>query len=37
MSHFDPGKQMQTLKEKFIEGTYERHNILKRPPNISGN
>jgi len=27
MSHFDPGKQMQSLKEKFIAGTYERHNI----------
>lgn len=25
MSHFDPGKQMQTLKEKFIRGAGERH------------
>ncbi len=24
MSHFDPGKQMQTLKEKFIAGAFER-------------
>jgi len=22
MSHFDPGKHMQTLKEKFVAGTY---------------
>jgi DNA-directed DNA polymerase III PolC len=27
MSHFDPGKQMQTLKEKFIAGSRERHNV----------
>jgi DNA-directed DNA polymerase III PolC len=27
MSHFDPGKQMQTLKEKFIKGTFELHGI----------
>jgi DNA polymerase III subunit alpha len=27
MSHFDPGKVMQTLKEKFITGVYERHQI----------
>jgi DNA polymerase III alpha subunit len=27
MSHFDPGKQMQTLKEKFIRGAGERHRI----------
>jgi DNA-directed DNA polymerase III PolC len=27
MSHFDPGKVMQTLKEKFIKGVYDRHKI----------
>ena len=27
MSHFDPGKQMQTLKEKFIAGAWERHQV----------
>ena len=27
MSHFDPGEVMQTLKEKFIKGVYERHQI----------
>jgi DNA-directed DNA polymerase III PolC len=27
MSHFDPGKQMQTLKEKFIAGSKGRHNV----------
>ncbi|UYN89024.1 MAG: DNA polymerase III subunit alpha [Anaerolineales bacterium] len=27
MSHFDPGKQMQTLKEKFISGAYQRHQV----------
>ena len=27
MSHFDPGKQMQTLKEKFIAGTYQRQGM----------
>lgn len=27
MSHFDPGKQMQTLKEKFIHGAGERHAV----------
>jgi DNA polymerase-3 subunit alpha len=27
MSHFDPGKQMQTLKEKFIEGAWERGQV----------
>lgn len=27
MSHFDPGKQMQTLKEKFIAGADERHQV----------
>lgn len=27
MSHFDPGKQMQTLKEKFIAGANARHGI----------
>jgi len=27
MSHFDPGKQMQTLKEKFIQGAAERHQV----------
>jgi DNA-directed DNA polymerase III PolC len=27
MSHFDPGKQMQTLKEKFIAGANQRNNV----------
>lgn len=27
MSHFDPGKQMQTLKEKFIAGVYARSGV----------
>lgn len=27
MSHFDPGKQMQTLKEKFIHGAWQRHQV----------
>ena len=27
MSHFDPGKQMQTLKEKFIAGAFERNQV----------
>jgi DNA-directed DNA polymerase III PolC len=27
MSHFDPGKQMQTLKEKFITGAMEHHQV----------
>jgi DNA polymerase III alpha subunit len=27
MSHFDPGKQMQTLKEKFVAGAWERHQV----------
>ncbi|MBI9051417.1 MAG: DNA polymerase III subunit alpha [Anaerolineaceae bacterium] len=27
MSHFDPGKVMQTLKEKFINGVAQRHQI----------
>ncbi len=27
MSHFDPGKQMQTLKEKFIRGAAERNQV----------
>lgn len=27
MSHFDPGKQMQTLKEKFIAGALERSAV----------
>ena len=27
MSHFDPGKQMQTLKEKFIAGASQRHGV----------
>jgi DNA-directed DNA polymerase III PolC len=27
MSHFDPGKQMQTLKEKFIAGAMERGGV----------
>lgn len=27
MSHFDPGKQMQTLKERFMAGALERHAV----------
>jgi error-prone DNA polymerase len=27
MSHFDPGKQMQTLKERFIAGAHTRHEV----------
>jgi len=27
MSHFDPGRQMQTLKEKFIQGAADLHDI----------
>jgi DNA polymerase-3 subunit alpha len=27
MSHFDPGKQMQTLKEKFVTGAWERKQV----------
>ena len=27
MSHFDPGKQMQTLKEKFVAGAWMRHKV----------
>jgi DNA polymerase-3 subunit alpha len=27
MSHFDPGKQMQTLKDKFIAGVWERNQV----------
>ncbi len=27
MSHFDPGKEMQTLKEKFILGVAQRHQM----------
>lgn len=27
MSHFDPGKQMQTLKEKFLQGALQRNNV----------
>jgi DNA polymerase III subunit alpha len=29
MSHFDPGKQMQTLQEKFLEGIRTRHGITE--------
>ena len=32
MSHFDPGKQMQTLKEKFIAGAYQRNGV---PENVA--
>jgi DNA-directed DNA polymerase III PolC len=32
MSHFDPGKQMQTLKEKFMAGALARHGV---PPETS--
>jgi DNA-directed DNA polymerase III PolC len=32
MSHFDPGKQMQTLKEKFVAGAWERNQV---PEDIS--
>jgi DNA polymerase-3 subunit alpha len=27
MSHFDPGKQMQTLKEKFLQGAQQLHHV----------
>jgi DNA-directed DNA polymerase III PolC len=27
MSHFDPGKQMQTLKEKFVAGAWESNQV----------
>ena len=27
MSHFDPGKQMQTLKEKFVSGAWEHSQV----------
>lgn len=27
MSHFDPGKQMQTLQEKFVAGAWERNQV----------
>ena len=27
MSHFDPGKQMQTLKERFVAGAWERKQV----------
>jgi DNA polymerase III alpha subunit len=27
MSHFDPGKQMQTVKEKFLAGAYRIHGV----------
>jgi DNA polymerase-3 subunit alpha len=27
MSHFDPGKQMETLKEKFVSGAWERNQV----------
>ncbi len=27
MSHFDPGKQMQTLKEKFLAGAWEKNQV----------
>jgi DNA polymerase-3 subunit alpha len=33
MSHFDPGKQMQTLMEKFVEGAYRRNAV---PEQIAG-
>ena len=29
MSHFDPGKQMETLKEKFVRGAAERHQVAQ--------
>jgi DNA polymerase III subunit alpha len=27
MSHFDPGQQMESLKTKFIEGVFGKHNV----------
>ena len=33
MSHFDPGKQMQVLREKFIAGAQARHGV---PPDTAG-
>ncbi len=32
MSHFDPGKQMQTLKERFVAGAEARNGV---PPEVS--
>jgi DNA polymerase III alpha subunit len=31
MSHFDPGKQMQTLKERFVAGAEKKNGV---PPNV---
>ena len=28
MSHFDPGKEMQSLKERFMSGAQEKHGVL---------
>ena len=33
MSHFDPGRQMQTLQEKFIAGVWQHSQV---PPEIAG-
>ncbi|MFZ0533565.1 MAG: DNA polymerase III subunit alpha [Anaerolineales bacterium] len=33
MSHFDPGKQMQTLKEKFVAGAWERNQVPEQIAN----
>lgn len=33
MSHFDPGKQMQTLKEKFVAGAWERNQVPEEVAN----
>jgi DNA-directed DNA polymerase III PolC len=33
MSHFDPGKQMESLKERFIEGAYQRHQVSQEISN----
>jgi DNA polymerase III subunit alpha len=32
MSHFDPGKQMQTLQEKFVPGRRRRSQV---PPELA--
>ena len=33
MSHFDPGKQMESLKERFIAGAYQRHHASQEISN----
>ena len=33
MSHFDPGKQMKTLQEKFVAGVWEHHQVPEEAAN----